>query len=58
MEKRGSREGRRKLVKAFSCGETKLRISSKDLVISKQAWSRKIDLPEPTENVIIRFGVS
>lgn len=27
-------------------------------VISKQAWSRKIDLPEPTENVIIRLGVS
>jgi len=45
-------------VKAFSCGETKLRILSKGFVISKQAWTRKIDLPEPTGNVIIRLGVS
>lgn len=27
-------------------------------VISKQARNRKIDLPEPTENVIIGLGVS
>lgn len=40
----------------------KLGISSKALVISKQAWNRKIDLPEPKENQafpsIIGLGVS
>jgi hypothetical protein len=44
---------------ARACGAAELGIFvARPGAISKQARNRKIDLPEPTENVIIGFGVS